>query len=284
MTREERQKAILELMSPTVPIQNRDLIERFQVTDMTIRRDLDALAAQGKLIRIHGGAILVDANKNRSSDNGFPLNMPSGADTTAPAQASIEQKNLEPTYISRAREHCEQKKAIGHFCLQMLKGKKYVYLDSGSTTYSIAQMITPEYTCVFISNGINIINELLLHDYPSVIAIGGEIDLNTWSTRGTFAENQVRPFHADITFLGCNAISPEGSVMIGNMTEVGLKRAIMDISNEIYLVVDSSKFDRYSLTTYASVVDFNGIITDALPTAATHARLEAMGARLLVAE
>ena len=58
----------------------------------------------------------------------------------------------------------------------------------------------------------------------------------------------------------------------------------VDISNEIYLVVDSSKFDRYSLTTYASVVDFNGIITDALPPAATHARLEAMGARLFVAE
>lgn len=63
MKREERQKAILELLNPTDPIQNRELIERFQVTDMTIRRDLNDLAAQGKLIRTHGGAILVSADK-----------------------------------------------------------------------------------------------------------------------------------------------------------------------------------------------------------------------------
>ena len=71
--------------------------------------------------------------------------------------------------------------------------------------------------------------------------------------------------------------------MIGNMTETGLKRAIMAISNEIYLVADSSKFDNYSLTSYASVVDFNGIITDALLPEETRARLEALGAKICVA-
>ena len=98
--------------------------------------------------------------------------------------------------------------------------------------------------------------------YPNVIIVGGEVDLNTWSSRGILAETQINSFHADIAFLGCNAISPDGSVMIGNLSETGLKHKIMSISNEIYLLADSSKFDSYSLISYASAKDFNGIITD----------------------
>ncbi len=283
MKREERQRAILELLNPTDPVQNKELIARFQVTDMTIRRDLDALAAQGKLIRTHGGAILVGAEKERNAGSAPSVGAPSATDALSFAHAPADPRNLEPTYLSRAAARSNQKAAIARACLDMLKDKKYVFLDSGSTTYSLAQMVTPELRSVFISNGINIVYELLRHNYPSVISIGGEIDLNTWSTRGTFAENQIRSFHADITFLGCNAISPEGNIMIGNMTETGLKRAIMAISNEIYLVADSSKFDNYSLTSYASVVDFNGIITDALLPEETRARLEALGAKICVA-
>jgi len=165
-----------------------------------------------------------------------------------------------------------------------MEGKNYVYLDSGSTTFSIARHVTPALHCSFLTNGINVAAELLRLDYPSVISIGGEIHLNTWATRGAFAENQIRAFHADIAFLGCNAISPEGSVMIGNMTETGLKQAIREISNEIYLVADSFKFDTYSLTSYASVRDFDGIITDALLPEETRQRLKALGAKLIIAE
>ena len=269
MKREARQRAILEFLNPTEPVQNKTLIEHFHVTDMTIRRDLNALAAQGKLIRTHGGAILVS---------------PDRAPAASAPQASGEWQNLEPMYKTRAREHSPQKASIAKACIAMMAGKKYVYLDSGSTTYSIAQLVTPDLQCIILTNGINIAYQLLRQDYPSVVSIGGEVHLNTWSTRGTFAENQVRAFHADITFLGCNGISPEGSVMIGNMAESGLKRAIMDISNEIYLVADSYKFDSYSLTSYASVRDFSGIITDSRLPGQTREKLEALGARVIIAE
>lgn len=270
MKREERQRAILEFLNPIEPVQNKTLIEHFHVTDMTIRRDLNALAAQGKLIRTHGGAILLASD--RESDAG----------SASSPQASGERQNLEPAYKARAREHSPQKAAIARACIVMMAGKKYVYLDSGSTTYSIARLVTPDLQCIILTNGINIAAQLLRQDYPSVVTIGGEVHLNTWATRGAFAENQVRAFHSDITFLGCNAISPEGSVMIGNMAESGLKQAIMDISNEIYLVADSNKFDSYSLTTYASVRDFSGIITDSQLPGETRDKLESFGAKIII--
>ena len=271
MKKEERQRAILELLNPTDPVQNKTLIEHFHVTDMTIRRDLNELAAQGKLIRTFGGAVLVSGEGERVF---------SPADSVPFSGLRI----LEPAYMARVHAHSDRKAAIARACSSIMEGKSYIYLDSGSTTFSIARLASPAQRCAFLTNGVNIAAELLRRECASVISIGGEIDLNTWSTRGTFAENQIRALHADIAFMGCNAISPEGAVMIGNMTETGVKQAIMEVSHEIYLVADSSKFDTYSLTTYASVRDFTGIISDALLPAEIRRNLEALGAKICIAE
>ena len=288
MKREERQVKILELLNTTEPIQNKDLMERFHVTDMTIRRDLNELAAQGKLIRTHGGAILAGGETGVETvpvpetiavpNNPRVFPAPPGFIRTDPAPS------LEPAYLSRAGKHAPQKQCIARMCLSLMEHKKYVYLDSGSSTYYIAQCAVTDLGCIFLTNGINIASALLQKEYPSVIAIGGEVRLNTWATRGTLTENQIRAFHADVAFLGCNAISPEGNVMIGNMTETGVKQAIMDISNELYLVADSSKFDTYSLTSYASIGDFDGIVTDSRLSADIRRKLEDMGAKMILAE
>ena len=286
MRKEERQRAILAMLNPTDPVQSKTLIEHFRVTDMTIRRDLNELAAQGKLIRTFGGAVLVSAEPEIGPQaDGAPAAVASAPpEGAAPAPRPVPDRILEPAYTARARERGSQKAAIARVCAGMLEGKKYVYLDSGSTTNCIAKLVTPHTPCIFLTNGINIAEELLLRDCASVIFIGGEIHLNTWSARGTFAETQIRALHADIAFLGCNAISPEGGVMIGNMTETGVKRATMDVSHEIYLVVDSSKFDTYSLTAYASIRDFTGIITDSQLSPEVLNKLEAIGARVIIAD
>ena len=272
MRKEERQRAILELLNPVEPVQNRTLIEHFHVTDMTIRRDLNELAAQGKLIRTFGGAVLVGGEAERAAAAEAPSQPPAGG------------RVLEAAYKARVREHSGQKASIARACAALMEGRSYIYLDSGSTTFCIAQLASPRMPCIFLTNGINIAAELLRRECASVISIGGEIHLNTWSTRGIFAETQIRALHADVAFLGCNAISPEGGVMIGNMIETGVKQAIMAVSHEIYLVADSSKFDSYSLTAYASVRDFTGVITDNRLSDGTRARLEALGARICMAE
>ena len=234
----KRLDAIMEILTQNGKVQISELVQRFNVADMTIRRDFDLLASQGKILRTHGGAILTDSGNEH------------------------ERMVLEPSYIKRITEQASFKQDIANTALQLIHTNQYVYLDSGTTTLSVAKLIPDNLPCSFITNGVNIAAELLSHPFPNVIMIGGEIDLNTWSSRGTISELQVSNFHADVAFLGCNAISPDGNVMIGNIAETGLKHKIMSISNEIYLLADSSKFETYSLMSYAHVKDFNGIITD----------------------
>lgn len=178
-------------------------------------------------------------------------------------------------------ENASSKHDIAQKAIQLIKPKQYVFLDSGTTTLNIAKLVPLDVMYSFITNGVNVAFELLARPYPNVIIIGGEIDLNTWSSRGPLAESQINNFHADIAFLGCNAISPDGSVMIGNLSEMGLKHKIMSISNQIYLLADSSKFDNYSLMAYASVKDFNGIITDNSLSQLIQSRITELGGNLI---
>lgn len=234
----KRLDAIMDILLQNGKVQISDLVQQFHVADMTIRRDFDFLVSQGKILRTHGGAILADSGNKH------------------------ERVVLEPAYITRITEQASSKQTIASAAYQLIHPNQYVFLDSGTTTLSVAKLIPNDLPCFFITNGVNIAAELLSHPFPNVIMVGGEIDLNTWSSRGTLAEMQVNNFHADIAFLGCNAISPDGNVMIGNVAETGIKHKIMSISNEIYLLADSSKFEAYSLISYAHVKDFDGIITD----------------------
>lgn len=238
ITKSQRINIILECLHDNGKVMISDLVQRFNVTDMTIRRDFDYLVSQGKIVRTHGGAIL--------------------------SETSDSQKTMTPesSYITRVNKNAASKHAIAQTALTLINPGQYVFLDSGTTTLNIAKNIPLDASCFFITNGINIATELLSRPYPNLVIIGGEIALNTWSSRGSLAEAQINNFHADIAFLGCNAISPDGSVMIGNVTEASFKHKVMSISNQIYLLADSSKFESYSLMSYASVKDFVGIITD----------------------
>lgn len=267
MTKEQRLEAIMDILDKNGTVRNSDLMEKFQVSDMTVRRDLDTLIEQNKIIRVHGGAVPAAAQGTNQPEVPAPATLPSAPSAAEGASKSAPAMDLEPAYLKRLRENPTAKQEISALAIEQIPQRSFVFLDSGSSTYYIAKnMPQQQSSCIYITNGINIASELLTRGFPHILYIGGEVDLNIWATRGAFAENQIRNFHADVAFLGCNAISPEGDVMIGNPTEYGLKRAIMDISNRRYLVVDASKFDTYSLTTYANVRDFDGIITDsALP-------------------
>lgn len=258
ITKAQRIDTILECLHNDGKVLVSDLVRRFNVTDMTIRRDFDYLVSQGKIVRTHGGAVL-------SEHTGL--------------QRII---TPEASYITRVSENAASKHDIAQLAIQLIKPKQYVFLDSGTTTLNIAKSVPLDVSYSFITNGVNVAAELLSRPYPNVIIVGGEIDLNTWSSRGSLAESQINNFHADIAFLGCNAISPDGSVMIGNIAETGLKHKIMSISNKIYLLADSSKFDTYSLMGYASVKDFNGIITDSGLPQTVRARIDELGGNLIL--
>lgn len=254
MLREKRLQVIMDLLNKDGSVQNSALCDLLDVSDITIRRDLDTLAASNKIIRTHGGAIIN-----------------AGKDLT------------EPPYINRLSEQLPSKKSIGAKALEYMTGER-IYIDSGTTTLCMAEQIPCSSPHVFITNGINIASELIARRSKSVIIIGGDLYSNSLATRGSLAEKQFNDLRVDIAFLGCNAISPEGDILVGDAIETGVKRHAMKFAQKTYILADSSKFDKYSLISYAVAQDFDGIITDSNLADGIRARLTDSGANLIIAD
>ena len=256
-SKEERQQRIVELLEQDGRVQVRDLAKRCGVTDMTVRRDLDDLEQAGVLLRVHGGAIL-------------------RMDKTGTAKL-----RRETSYMVRVGQYQDRKEELAVLAASLIWSGSTVFLDSGTTTSAIAQRAPAQDSCTYITNGVNVAMALLERGCTRVIVIGGEVDLNTWSSRGTMAVEQVLRMHFDLAFLACNAVSQDGWVMIGNDSETHLKQSVIQNANRVYLVADSSKFDGYSLVSYAKVSDFDGIVTDSGLDAGKTGRIPGCAGRLI---
>ena len=274
MTREQRLEKILEELKARGEVKTNGLSDTFGVSDMTIRRDLEELAGRGQLIRTHGGGV----RPGRTLDPDTETEKSDGSES-GPA----DELTPEASYIVRIGERANEKQQIADLAARLIQKGQRIFLDSGTTTAQIAKCVPVGQGYTYLTNGVNVAIELLHRGCPEVIMIGGEIDLNTWSARGSLAESAIGNFHADIAFLACNAVSPEGAVMVGNASELGLKRKIMSVSRECYLAADSSKFDHFSLVSYAQLNDFSGIVTDSRLAAGTKQSLMEKGSPLIFA-
>lgn len=232
MLRDERQQKIYDILQKDGFVEINNLCRTFNVTDMTIRRDLDCLTQEYDIIRTHGGARL-DGSRSE-----------------------------EPSYENRIVSNSESKEEIAKKALSLIKDGQTLFIDSGTTTLFVAQGMNEDFHNTVVTNGINIANAILNNESVGVLLIGGDLRKNTHSTRGPLAEEQVKKFKFDIAFIGANAIDEDGQLYVGNTAETGFKSSVMKAASKIYVLIDSSKFNMYSLISYANGTDVTGIITD----------------------
>jgi len=233
MLKEVRIEKIRELLSKQGEIQVTDLAQRFHVTEMTIRRDLDLLSKETAVIRTRGGAYLAPNTQQ-----------------------------FEPSYSSRQRESREYKDRIASKAVELLDGANVIYLDSGTTTEQILCHIDNSRNYMIVTNGVNIAMESVNHSRVSVYLVGGEFRANTLSTGGPSVEEQLLNFRYDVAFLGANAIDASGNAFVGTTLEVALKRNVIRNSERTYIAAGSSKIGKISLTPYVNAAELDGIITD----------------------
>lgn len=233
MLKEKRIQQIYELIKRDGQVEISELGKMFNVTEMTIRRDLESLSEMYHIVRTHGGAVL-----------------PTGEEST------------ELPYERRVVSQEAQKKRIAMKALSLIKSGQTIFLDSGSTTYYMAENIDNGKDNIIITNGLNLASEMLKRQKLSVVLIGGNLRRNTLSAAGPLAEQQISQFRVEIAFLGGNGLGQDGNVYIGNVAELGIKRAIMKIARKKYLLADSSKYGHESLLHYAAVDEFDGVIID----------------------
>jgi len=253
MLQVERQRRIVEEVGKRTSVRVVELAGAFQVTDETIRRDLDALQEKGLLIRSHGGAV-----------------------------ATVE-NSQELHYSARETRNLKEKVAIAREALARIMEDDTVILDSSSTALQLARSI-PDRRLTVVTNSIRAAMDLSGKPSVRVISTGGTLLASSLSYIGPLAEKCLENYHVNKAFLSCRGFSPREGASDANESQGILKRKMLDRADERYLLVDSAKIGVMSLSVWAQARDFTCVITDAGVSSATVSELESAGLLVIRAE
>ncbi|QEY19808.1 DeoR/GlpR transcriptional regulator [Psychrobacillus sp. AK 1817] len=226
-----RKKKIIDELSIKGKVEILELVELLGVSAMTIRRDLDELEKQKKLIRTHGGAALPQA---------------------IIGEQSYEQK-LSEAHI--------QKKEIAQIAVGLVKDGMRILLDSGTTTLEIARLLKSRTNITVVTNDIKIAAELTDSNLE-VILLGGKIQNGVGAILGSYAEQMLKNIHVDILFLGAHAVHASLGISSATFEKASIKKEMINVSEAVYLTVDAHKFGKKAFAKIAGVDSVTGIITD----------------------
>ena len=232
MLNEERRRAIVDILRQSKRVLVADLAKEFRTSQITIRKDLEALDKQGLIQRTHGGAL--------------------------PLQTSA---LLDPTLREKEKLHRKEKGRIAAAAAGMVERGQCVLLDSGTTTTAIARALRGIAGLTVVTNAINIAVELDGTEIE-VILTGGTLRKNSFSLVGTLAEQTLRQLSADILFLGVDGFDLKAGLFTPNLLEAQVNRAMVEISRKTVAVCDSSKFGRRSLCKIMPATAVHHVITD----------------------
>ena len=235
MNKAERCLKILEILQKNGSVKVKELMDMFDTSDMTIRRDLGFLSKQYNIVRTHGGAML-----NRDDRQVVKL-------------TSFDEEKI---------RNKEEKHNIAAKAVKLIKPGQRIFIDAGSTTRQIINCMTDDFHNVIVTNNLKVAESALILKNLSVVLLGGNMIRIANSTSGPFAEEQIKHYQLDIAFLGAAAVGSDGYIYDGYSPEAELKKSIFEVANEIYLLVDSSKFNTYDLHTFASLDQIKSVITD----------------------
>lgn len=228
----QRREKILELIQEDGQAKVIDLSRLFKVTEVTIRQDLERLEKDGFIVREHGGAYLKNANANV--------------------------RNL----TLQNQDHLEEKVMIARKAVEFIKDGDTIILDSGSTTTEIAKLLIGYNNLTVITNALNIAIILGAELGINVVVTGGEFKSPTLSLTGQKAADFFQNLHVDKLFLATAGIALKSGLTYPGISDICVKRAMIESANEVFLVADSSKIGRSAFASLGALSLINYLITD----------------------
>jgi DeoR family transcriptional regulator, aga operon transcriptional repressor len=229
---DERRQHILELIQKQGRVLVGELSRGLQISQITIRKDLDYLQAKGLIQRSHGGALRIQSSAL-----------------------------VDPTLQEKQKQNFPEKKRIAAAAIKLVDEGQCILLDSGTTTTVIAQSLKQFKQLTVITNAVNIAAELAGTDFE-VILVGGTLRKNSFSLVGPLAEDNLEEMHADILFLGVDGFDMEVGITTPNFLESRVNRAMVKAARQVVAVCDSSKFSRRSLSRIVPPGAIHHVITD----------------------
>ena len=232
MLANQRRDKIFELIREDGQAKVTDLSQIFKVTEVTIRQDLERLENEGFIMREHGGAYLKNIDMNV--------------------------RNLQ----LQAQGNMIEKMAIARKAVEFIHDGDTIILDSGSTTTEISKIISEFKNLTVITNALNIALILGAQTGINVIVTGGEFKAPTLSLTGQKAADFFQNLHVDRLFLATAGIALISGLTYPGISDICVKRAMIESADEIYLVADSSKIGKNSFASLGALSLINYLITD----------------------
>lgn len=208
------------------------LAKHFDVTLQTIRRDLSELADQGKLQRVHGGAIMPSTVANIGYADRRDLN------------------DFGKAAIARAVA-----RDIPHGCS--------LFLNIGTTTEAVARALLGHRDIMVLTNNLNVANILVDNPNCEIIVAGGLLRRADGGLVGTMTTQAIQQFKFDLAVISCSALDDDGDMLDFDIQEVGVSQAILKQARRSFLVADHSKFRRRAPARIGSLAQMDGFYTDA---------------------
>jgi len=251
----ERRLAIVDGISQNSLVKIKDFVERFDVSEVTIRKDLIYLEEKGQLIRVRGGAI---KNSSKSSYGYMTVNEKEG-------------------------HNLLEKQRIGKAAAALIQEGDTIIIDSGTTTMEVVRNLGGYSKLKIITTALNVaiaLNEFKRFD---VIIPGGYLNNDTLSLTGHMAEAFLENFYCDKLFLGVDSFSLEKGLSTPVPEEAFVNQMMISIAKEVIAVFDSSKFHKRGFAFIANVKEIDTIITDDGIPHEIHRALVEMGKKVIIA-
>jgi DeoR family transcriptional regulator, L-fucose operon activator len=227
----ERYEKIVELVNERGSIRVSELSDLCQVTEETIRRDLDRLEQAGRLRRSHGGAV------------------------------SITGQLQEIPYTEREITHAEEKKRIAREAVKKIQPNDRILLDASTTAWYMASDI-PDIPLTVLTNSMKVAMELSGKENIEVICTGGSLAQRSLSFVGPLAERSLDAYHVNTVFLSCKGIHLIRGISESNELQARLKQKMIGMADQVILLADASKFGVQAFTRVADLGEVDEIITD----------------------
>lgn len=249
----ERQTEILEYLKQKKTATVRELAARLYVSDATIRRDLGEMETLGLLRRSHGGAVLLERNRDDFSA------------------------------LVRMEQNTNAKRVMSELAIPYLEDCTSVWMDSSSTIHTLSTIWKPSRKNIF-TTGIQTALELSKLSDVQVIMPGGLLKFHTNSLEGELTAEQMRSFFADAMICSCGGVSLDGEVTESTLSQCTIKQSMIKQSRRRILMVDHSKIGERRAFRTAFLGEFDLLICDRKPDDAFLACCRTAGVRVVSKE
>ena len=233
MTTYARRQSLLDILRKQPGLRIPELANALDVSAGTVRNDLNALEDEGRLKRVHGGAVLTDHDQFQNN-----------------------------SFVRRYKSNVAAKLAIAREAAILVNDGDSILLDASSTSYYLARELSGRNKLRVMTNGFEVARELAQNTSNTVILIGGVVNNDSSSVTGLLSEQIIAEMHIEKAFFSCSGFSWERGMTEILFAEAQLKRKAIESSKQVFALIDASKFGKEDLTPFARPGQIAHLFTD----------------------